>query len=287
VNGTVWTDGSVSKIKTDNGKEVQVAGACAWFSDSRVVYVNPNGAGCTNTITRAELAAIRAALAEFGGEGKEFANKKLTIASDSVASLYLIKRAINEPRRLHLSKHRDLLDSVVALLHARHARGAPTALIKVISHTGLHGNEEADKGAAAVATQEKPAYLSEPADNDPHARHWWPTFTVTRDDDSTATHYVSDLNRGLTRAMAPSCRGGYANKTLYTEKWAEAAPSLDPRASNAYMTNSDASHGLRRFIQNARQGGLICPARLALFKLRDSDKCGLCAHTQRSRGSDL
>lgn len=248
LRSTVWTDGSVQKLTTQEGNEVQVAGACAWLDDNRVVYVNPNGSGCTNTITRAELAAIRAALAEFGSVGKEFGNKKLTIASDSAASLYLIKRAINEPRRLHLSKHRDLLGSIVELLHARQTRGAHADLIKVVSHTGLHGNEMADEGAGAVAVGEKQADVSETADNNPTPR---PTFTVTRDDGSTDTHYVSDLNRGLTKALSSTCQGGYCKDTLYTQKWAEAASTLDCRASTAYMTHADAGHRLRRFVQTA------------------------------------
>lgn len=86
--------------------------------------------------------------------------------------------------------------------------------------------------------------------------------------------------------MNAECCGGYAKHTLYTTKWAEASPNLDPRASNAYMTHPAAGHSLRRFIQNARHGGMICPSRLALFKLRDSDQCGLCAHIHRSRGTE-
>lgn len=82
------------------------------------------------------------------------------------------------------------------LLHARHAPSVRTSLIKVVSHTGLHGNDEADKGAAAVALDEKPADVTETADSNPHASHWWPTFQVPRDDGSTDTHYVSDLNLG-------------------------------------------------------------------------------------------
>jgi exonuclease III/ribonuclease HI len=280
----VWTDGSVSKTTTRAGNEVQISGACAWHK-KRTVYVNPNGHGCTNTITRAELAAIHAALLEFGGENSTFAKKTLTIASDSAASLYLIKKAINEPRRLHLSKHRALLSSIVDALHARTTRGANTVFLKVVSHTGLHGNEEADKGAAEAAAKTKPIDVTEHADNNPHAAHWWPTRTITREDGSTVDHYISDLNRGLLKALNPASHGGHAKHTLYTTKWADAAPQLDTRASTAYMTHCGAGHGLRRFIQIARQGGMICPARLALYKLRNSDMCTLCAPIQQCKGA--
>ncbi|PNW87604.1 hypothetical protein CHLRE_02g141486v5 [Chlamydomonas reinhardtii] len=61
----------------------------------------------------------------------------------------------------------------------------------------------------------QPADVSELADNNPHATHWWPATTRTREDGSTTVHYISDHNRGLLKTL-----------------------------------------------------GLICPARLALFKLR-------------------
>ena len=101
----IWTDGSCLKPDEDGGQ--QRTGA-AYYTAGKTIHVNPNGNDYTNTIQRAELAAIRAALADPIVQEQ----CRVTVATDSIASLYLIRRAINAPERLHISKHRALLLSI-------------------------------------------------------------------------------------------------------------------------------------------------------------------------------
>ena len=78
----IWTDGSC--IKPEVGDGPNRLGAAAYNGRTgETLYVDPAGNECTNTIQRAELAAIRAALAKFMDTPSQ-----LTIATDSQSATY-------------------------------------------------------------------------------------------------------------------------------------------------------------------------------------------------------
>ena len=111
----------------------------------RIHTVNPGGKRETNTITRAELAAITATLMHASQQAT--IPPHLTIFTDSLACIHLINRALREPHTLLECKHAPMLFFLRGLLMTRSRTGYSTHLQKVISHSGIIGNELADIGA--------------------------------------------------------------------------------------------------------------------------------------------
>jgi ribonuclease HI len=96
----VYTDGSC--VPDPNGGP-SALGAAFYDGPSGTIYLDdPAGQGGTNTITRAELGAIDQALAHAGPR-----TGTLTLFTDSLASLHLIRTASTSPASLWECKHRD------------------------------------------------------------------------------------------------------------------------------------------------------------------------------------
>ena len=94
--------------------------------------------GITNTISRADLAAIAAAVIHGYSH----------IATDSLTSLHQIKKELSHPN-LHRHHIQDVLQSI-----AKSIRQSPSPIyfFKVKSHAGIIGNEHADALAKKSAT---------------------------------------------------------------------------------------------------------------------------------------
>ncbi len=94
-------------------------------------FVEPNGMGITNTINRAELAAITAAILHDHSH----------IATDSLSSLHQIRKHLLYPE---LHRHHEQGDILKILMHIIRISPNPVHLFKVKSHAGIAGNECAD-----------------------------------------------------------------------------------------------------------------------------------------------
>eukprot|EP00983_Pelagomonas_calceolata_P002156 73448-Pelagomonas_calceolata.AAC.1 len=101
------------------------------MSDSKNL-VEPNGAGITNFIGRAELAAIAAALT----------HDYTHIATDSLSSLHRLRKQILYPEKHRNHVQGDILKTISNL--ARTSQGH-VFFNKVESHAGIAGNECADQ----------------------------------------------------------------------------------------------------------------------------------------------
>jgi ribonuclease HI len=95
--------------------------------------------GITNTISRAELAAIAAAVIHGNTD----------IATDSLTSLHQVKKQLS-----HLNLHRHHIQGDVFQSIAKAIRQSPSPihLFKVKSHAGIIGNEHAGVLAKKSAT---------------------------------------------------------------------------------------------------------------------------------------
>ena len=80
-------------------------------------------------------------------------NDDVTILTDSMTSLHLIRKAIRSPMRLQDNKHHELLEEIVNILIERSEANLRTTIGKVKAHVGIHGNEQADKGAVQASSR--------------------------------------------------------------------------------------------------------------------------------------
>ena len=98
---------------------------------TRIHRVNPRGVGITNTISRAELAAIAAAI--IYGYSR--------IATDSLTSLHQNEKQLSHPNLHHHHIQGDVLQSIAKAIRQS---PSPIHFHKVKSHAGIIGNEYAD-----------------------------------------------------------------------------------------------------------------------------------------------
>ena len=100
--------------------------------------VNPKGMGITNTISRAELAAIAAAVIHGYSH----------IATDSLGSLHQTKKQLSHP---NLHRHPIQGDVLESIAKAIRQSPSPIHFFKVKSHAGIIGNEHTDVFATKSA----------------------------------------------------------------------------------------------------------------------------------------
>ena len=127
-NWKLWayTDGSCI------GKAENFTGAGVYSPQTKAeCYVDSRGVGMINTINRAELTGIAAALT----------NKYTQIASDSACSLSQIRKQLLFPEMQRDHIHPNLLERYVSMISAS---PEPICFYKVKAHIGIAGNECAD-----------------------------------------------------------------------------------------------------------------------------------------------
>ena len=110
----------------------------------------------------AELSALLAALTHpaVGDRSQDF-----HIYTDSLCSIYMIRRTLDAPWTLKESKHFDLLAQIQVALRARATADGHTFIYKVKAHSGSEGNDRADSGAKAAANHPDRADRVEESDN--------------------------------------------------------------------------------------------------------------------------
>jgi ribonuclease HI len=106
--------------------------------------------GITNTILRAELAAIATAVI----------HGYTHIATDSLTSLHQIKKKLSHP---NLYRHHIQGDVLQSIAKAIRQSPSPIQFFKVKSHAGIIGNEHADALAKKSATT-TPTLLTSPSE---------------------------------------------------------------------------------------------------------------------------
>lgn len=249
----LYTDGSCIK---DEATGCSALGAAVYDARAhRTWTVDPAGVDATNTITRAELSAIRQALIYSTGQPEgdtgalpPEAVPRVHLFTDSLASMHLIQKMLRKPYLLRESKHLAILTCIRTLLLARAQHGYHTHIYKVKSHSGVRGNDEADKGAVRVAKGESRPDCKEDSDNEPYRRLWWI---------SLGEWFAANLTGAIKRNVEQQTAPGHTKSTLYGQLWEAAAPSLDAKASNSMWTDSVVRFTNALQVHKARWGHLF------------------------------
>jgi ribonuclease HI len=247
----VYTDGSLIKGKLSNPSQI---GAAVYIPSAGMSYtINPGGQGATRTNNRAELVAIHQALTHI-----EYTTD-LTLHTDSLCSLQLIKKMIHDPTTASRSIHSELLKSIQDHLIQRILQGAHTTLCKVRSHTGIYGNDQADILAKQAAEHPNHTRYTDNTGEIPRHNMYWPTVQPPRTPTGeTPPHILApNLTQGISSNLPTSCHiGQHPLKGIYATTWAENTPHQLPHSSNKFWTSTKIQHKTKFHILKARWGRL-------------------------------
>jgi ribonuclease HI len=155
---TAFTDGSCAQAKTRN-----FCGAGIYLpTPGRRITLDPRGVGETNTINRAELAALQ------GATHPDVVplTQDVHIFTDSKCSQLQINKYLLHPEAFRHHLHRDMIRCISEQIRDRALAGGHTHIHKVRGHAGIIGNEEAD-AVAGLARR----LVTEGKDTDRHTGH--------------------------------------------------------------------------------------------------------------------
>jgi ribonuclease HI len=249
----------------DEGPKYRTGAGLFTPADSGECMVDPGGTGASNTINRAELAGICAALQR----------GQLTIATDSACSMAQIRRALLRPGSLGLHKHAELLGEVTQLLSA--ATG-PVLFLKVKSHNGIIGNEMADEIAKRCALRRgdpNEICTLRTADGPSYCKSYWLHQPPTQPGDSA--HPIDGLKGPLQDHMHKHHRLGHSNQdSVYFQSWQKVVPLADGYISNAYKRAYNMSRGEQIMANKYRTGQLWNRKTAHRWGLAPNPLCPLC-----------
>ena len=236
----IYTDGSATGKNSEDGAAACKTGSGVYRAQPLLeLCVDPCGLGPANTITRAELVAIYSNLRHAGPAD-------CVIATDSQASMFMVRNQLTAPGKNAYSAHNLLLAAIAEELTSRAQQGHGTRIIKVKSHTGVIGNEKADGLANAARL---PANCTETVDlgNVAHRGQFWPAL-VKKD----TRQMASNLCSGIKAHLGAHARG-LANHTQYEGFWDRVLPELHA-LSFAFWTSAELKDAIRRRVFMVRSG---------------------------------
>jgi ribonuclease HI len=266
------TDTIISKLnERSSSSAVQSCGND--HTDGVAISLDPGGAGATNTITRAEGAAIWYALRE---------DLATTIATDSAAVLYQIRNMLHRPASMQHCKNKALIEQIVDSIRTspRHIY-----LQKVKAHTGIPGNELADEAArhatrlAQYSPDDMPQCNTDP--QPPSHTQFWPV--PTDDDDANddvarrPKKHIGDLGKDLKKYLHEKHRVGYSNtSSVYYQAWANTVSIAHKGHSNLLMQSNRVDPQDRVTTLHYRYGGLNTAKLRHRMKVAPTANCLLC-----------
>ena len=248
--------------------------------DERGVPIVPAGdSHPQNTINRAELVGILAAL-RHGAH---------MIATDSLSSMYQIKKMLRRPQDLLNHQHCELIKEIVTEIVNR---GLRTTLHKVKGHASIIGNEKADAIAKAAATGDTSDYeecekYESPSNNRltqywPHKTQWNNRWSRTNGQRTLIDRFkrvnpLTDLHDSVRHYCHQKSRFGMANRaTCYFEAFKRIEERLDLPASNEYMTSGKIKYAERKTALRYRYGTMWTRKMAYRCGHAPSSKCLLC-----------
>jgi ribonuclease HI len=236
-----------------------------------------------NTIARAELCAIRTAL-KVAGPRAGNAAVDIHIATDSLSSIYAIQKVISRPQDLQEHRHLQLLQDICKTIASLKGT-ARVHIWKVKSHTGILGNERADRAAVAVARGEfnpdddhTETLTNVPSNNRSHM--YWPHTAATRivkGQPQETFAPLPNLDDALKRVAHPLLKLGQSNRdSLYWQKWQAAKNLIAHEFSHAFLGNSKVPFKTKKLVLQYRWGLLPTQRWLHKCKLSPTRNCPLC-----------
>jgi ribonuclease HI len=262
----VATDGSVA---ADGAMGLMGAGGC-WLNEalpsfSFAVYGQPASIA-------PELEAIGAALSQAP-------QQDLTVLTDSLSGLQLLRKMQRSDFRLSLHGHpqRSIVERTVALLNSRARAGLLTTLVKVKAHAGDRLNEWADSIAGSAAERD-PTRLP---DLDPERVYYYDQGAPVRwgprlRDRLTQTAAQQFMQSRQLRAQSRDAPGEDQKGPLlnFTESWL-VRPNTGRSALGAALGAMRITAQKKRALQSVANA-FPCNARLFKWKLASSADCTLC-----------
>ena len=284
-----YTDGSRVEHDTPEGAKIVCTGAGLFLPAQEAAglqskfTINPASEGPTNTINRAELAGIWAALHK--GER--------TIATDSACSIAQLSRALFHPMSLRTHKHTDLLMAIIDLIRESDEE---ITIMKIKAHNQHIGNEVADQVAKKATNPNETCDLTLPMSAEPSyvKGYWlWRSAKASEDaemgpenpeaesdpEDDPLGHQptagdrappdgaLENMQDDLLRHVHSRHRLGGCDDSMYHGFWQAVKPCTLAKESNAYMLNpSSVTQAQRRTAFIFRAG--------SLWNQKIAHKCG-------------
>ena len=220
--------------------------------------INPGGKGSTHTNNRAELIALHAALTAYP------ADQDLTIYTDSLCSIQNIKKMMDKPDMMRESNHKAVVEQLVQTLAQRAMAGGHTYLQKVRSHTGIYGNDEADRLAKEATDPQMPIDTHVTHGEIAHEGMAWPSIKEATQGEGPACgapppayqwRQAANLTADIKNKAPPSYKMGYANTDgTYATIWKRALPQLHKPSSSRYWHDPNTTWSQRINILKLRWG---------------------------------
>ena len=214
--------------------------------------------GVGNTIQRAESVGLHQALSV------PHCHHERVIATDSLCAMYMLSKHLRCPSLHRESKHLGILEAAVQAMAESLREGQDIRIIKVKSHIGIKGNEEADRLAhdacvrmnchqqvleglpvrehihwpvqaqprigSSLAGQAQPCLVPQRPPSELPARG---TPAPCEEDAFVPEQQVNDLRKGMKALIRPILATGYAKRTIYGGAW---------KAANAYVLGDISNH---------------------------------------------
>ena len=245
------------------------------FACGQQFFVPVSSQGHTGTINRCELAAIYVAL-RLGSTN---------IATDSLCAIYQIRQFSRTPDDFTEHRHHFLLQEIVRLIVTNNK---PVYLYKVVSHTGVIGNEIADSIATQVAMSPVDVtpeyfYRHDIPQSNTRTSLYWPYITNTSDNNdrvNTTLVPVANLTSDLKSYLTTLYKLGFADvNSNYFRRWNELNTKIDTFASHYFLCHPRVTTwNTARLILKCRTGQLWTEKMAVRCKISQSPTCPLCGH---------